>query len=61
MDLKAIRKSAGLTRKELAMAAKVSPMTIYRYENGMRIPTVGPARRIAKVLGFSWMKFFEKS
>ena len=61
MDLKAIRKSAGLTRKELAMAAKVSPMTIYRYENWMRQPSAPVAKRIAAVLDFDWTKFFEKS
>ena len=59
MDLKAIRKSAGLTRKQLATAANVSAMAIYRYENGMRIPEVGIAKRIAKVLKFDWTLFFK--
>lgn len=59
MDLKAKRKAAGMTRKQLADAARVSMMTIYRYENAMRIPEVGAAKRIAAVLGFDWTKFYQ--
>jgi transcriptional regulator with XRE-family HTH domain len=59
MDLKAIRKAAGLTRKQLALASNVTMMSIYRYEKGMRKPSAEIAKRIAKVLKFDWTLFFK--
>ena len=45
-----IRKQRGITVKELATSARVSPMSIYRYEQGKRTPTVEVAARLAAAL-----------
>lgn len=51
VNLKSIRKSRGMTQNELAKAAKVSFLSIHRYETGERIPDVDVAARIAAALG----------
>ncbi|MBO7670609.1 MAG: helix-turn-helix transcriptional regulator [Oscillospiraceae bacterium] len=49
--LRQLRRERGLSVQELAKAADVSPMTIYRYEEGNRLPTVTVAYKIAVALG----------
>lgn len=51
VKLRQFRKAKGLTQVELAQAARVSFMSIHRYEAGERIPSVDIADRIAKALG----------
>ena len=59
MDMKSIRKRAGMTQAALAKASGVSLMSIVRYENGLRTPPPETAKKIASVLGFPWTKFYE--
>ena len=50
-NLKKARESAGLGQKELAEITKLSAVTISRYENAGREPTVSDLITIAKALG----------
>ena len=47
------RKKAGLTQEELAAKAKISTMSLRRYEKNERQPAIDVAARIAKVIGIS--------
>ena len=59
MELKAERKRAGMTQAALAKACGLSLMSINRYEKGTRKPKPDDAKKIARVLGFPWTKFYE--
>lgn len=50
MDIKELRLKAGISQESLAAATGVSRISIVRYENGERIPSLDVAARIAKVL-----------
>lgn len=60
MDLKAMRKASGLRQTDLAQAAQISQSLVTQIENGIRIPSVPVAKRIATVLGFDWTEFFKE-
>lgn len=47
--LKTIRKKKGLTLTQASRLIRVSPTTIWRYENNKRTPSVNIAQRISKV------------
>ena len=49
-NLEDIRKSEGLTQKELSIAAEVSRKSINAIENGIYIPSTVLALKIAKTL-----------
>jgi transcriptional regulator with XRE-family HTH domain len=51
--LRKLRQSAGLTQRELARRAGVSPGTIYRLENALRGSYPYTVRRLAAGLGVS--------
>ena len=55
----AFRKAKGLTQKELAEAIGVSQISLSTYEQGIRTPKPQAAKKIARVLGFEWTKFYE--
>jgi transcriptional regulator with XRE-family HTH domain len=59
LNLRSIRKAAGLTQVELAKAAFISQPLVVKIECGYQKPSVKVAKRIAKVLGFDWTLFFE--
>ena len=48
--IKKYRKQAGLTQEELAQATKLSKMSIRRYENNDRVPSVNTVSLIAFAL-----------
>lgn len=48
--LKEARKRKGYTQEELAYCLNVTPMTIYRYESGRRIPNARVLKQIAQAL-----------
>lgn len=50
-QLKTLRENKGLSVKALANKVGVTVMSIYRYEQGKRIPTLPIARRMATALG----------
>ncbi|MGF7429616.1 helix-turn-helix transcriptional regulator [Thermoanaerobacterium thermosaccharolyticum] len=52
------RKKQNLTQKQLANIIGVDRSTITKIENGSR-PSVVNAKKIAQVLGFSWVEFFK--
>lgn len=49
--MRELRKALGLTQKELAEKAGITHAAINRYENGLRVPSVNIAIRIAHALG----------
>lgn len=59
LDLKELRKKAGLSSKETARKSGISYPHYNFIENGKRRPSVEVAKRIAAVLGFEWTRFFE--
>ena len=61
MDLKAIRKRAGLRQTDLAQAASISQSLVVKIELGERKPSVKVAKRIAAVLDFDWTDFFKET
>ena len=58
MNLAEIRKEKNMTQQELADLIKVKRQTISAIENGVN-PKIETAKKIAKVLGFEWTKFYE--
>ena len=58
-DLRSIRKSLSLTLAQVAKATDTTPVTISRYERGLRLPSVKMARKLAKVYKLRWVDFFK--
>jgi len=50
-EIRRLRKKCGLSVKALASAVGVTAMSIYRYEQGRRMPDVDVAAKIATALG----------
>jgi len=58
--LKELRqRSNNLTQEQLAKMVGISRTMITEIENGKANPSVEVAKKIAAVLGFDWVKFFE--
>ena len=57
--LVAFRKAKNLTQSELSQAIGISQISLSSYEQGIRTPKPFIAKKIAKVLGFDWTKFYE--
>lgn len=53
------RKKKGLTQKDASKLSGVSQPAFCNYEHKKTNPTVPNAKRIGKVLGIDWTKFFE--
>ena len=49
-EMRRLRKAYGLSVKALAASVGVTPMSIYRYEQGRRIPDADIALKIAGTL-----------
>ena len=49
--LRELRRSRGLSQKELGEAARVASGTVYRLENGLRGAYPGTVRKLAGALG----------
>jgi transcriptional regulator with XRE-family HTH domain len=50
-NIRAIRKSKGMTQGDLALAAGINRVTIAKYETGKITPTLTNAGKIATALG----------
>ena len=59
-DLRSIRKQMVMTLKQLAASTDLSESYISLIENMERRPSVDAAKRIAEVLEFHWIQFFDK-
>jgi len=58
--LKELRqRSNNLTQEQLAKMVGISRTMITEIENGNANPSVEVAKKIATVLGFDWVRFFE--
>ena len=49
-QLEKLRLERGMTRQQLADAARVTRVSIYRYEHGCRVPNIDTASRLARAL-----------
>jgi transcriptional regulator with XRE-family HTH domain len=47
------RVAQNLTQEDLARQLKVAPHTVWRWENGKRLPRASDAKRISKLTGIS--------
>lgn len=59
IDLKELRKRAGMTQTTLSEKSGVSQQAISMIEHGHRNLNVQTARKLAPVLGVNWYDFFE--
>lgn len=50
-EIRRFRRERKLPVKVVAEKAGISPMTLYRYESGKRVPDVNTAKKIAVILG----------
>lgn len=57
--LRELRKSKGMTMKELGAAIGKTESCISLYETGVSVPPVRVARKIANVLGCVWEELYE--
>lgn len=57
----AYRKAKNLSQEEISEAIEVSASTYSSYEIGSRTPKPKVAKKIAKIFGFKWTKFYEES
>ena len=60
INLRRIRQARGLTLQQLGEMPDLSESNISLIETMERVPSVPAAKRIAKVLGFDWTRFFDK-
>lgn len=58
--LTGFRLASGKTFKELSKEIGVTPQFLYYLETGERTPSTKLAKKIAKILGFEWTKFYEE-
>jgi len=49
----------GFSQEELAKLVGIDNTSISKYEVGERNPSVDVAKKIADILEFSWVKFYE--
>lgn len=49
--VRALRRKAGMSQRELSQRAQVSPSTVSRLESGETLPAVATLLRISQVLG----------
>lgn len=59
IDLKEKRREARMTQVELAKAVGVVPQHISNIELGLFNPSVKTAMKIARILNFDWVLFFD--
>jgi len=57
--LKYKRICKGFSQEELAELVGIDNTSISKYEVGERNPSVDVAKKIADILEFSWVKFYE--
>lgn len=56
--LKEYREKRGMTQSEVAHLSNISRSYFTMIESGSKTPTVETAKKIAKVLNFKWVDFF---
>lgn len=59
--LREYREQTGLTQEQVASKCGIGRATYGAIETGERNATVTNAKKISRVLGFSWTLFFEES
>ena len=60
IDLRTLRQENGLTQTALAESVGIVRQTISSIECGISAPSVGLAKKLAKVLGVNWYDFFSE-
>lgn len=57
--LKELRKEKRISQDKIAELSEISQSLYGFIENGYRRPSVDVAKRIAKILKFNWVRFYE--
>lgn len=57
----AYRRARGLSQEEVASALGMTQSCYGNYESGIRTPKPEKAKKIAKIFGFNWTKFYEET
>lgn len=57
----AFRKAKGLSQLEVSEALGISQIAYSNYETGIRNPKPKLAKKIARIFGFDWTKFYDES
>ena len=60
IDLRTLRQNNGLTQTALAESVGIVRQTISNIECGISAPSVGLAKKLAKVFGVNWYDFFSE-
>ena len=60
MWIRRIREQKNLTMLQVSKECNIAESYYCQIENGNRNPSVKTAKKIAKVLGFDWTRFYEK-
>lgn len=55
-----LRNEKNLSQDELADMCDVTQMTISNIENGTRRPSPELSKKIARIFGFNWTKFYDE-
>lgn len=54
------RKEKAMTQHEVAKLAGISQPSLHEFETGKATPKPETAKKISKVLGFHWTRFYEE-
>ena len=55
-----IRKMSGLTQDDVERFTGIDTSSLSFYENGLRMPPIKNAKKLAKLFGVPWTKFYEE-
>lgn len=58
--LRIYRENKNITQQEVAEKGDISQSTYAMIEIGERNPSVGTAKKIAEILEFDWIEFYDK-
>lgn len=58
--IKKYRLQVGMTQSQLAAAIKKTTACVSQYENGIHIPPIPVAKKIAKLVGCDWTEIYEE-
>ena len=58
--LASARALEGLKQIEVASRVGIAPASYCQIENGLRNPKISTAKKIAEILHFDWLRFYEE-
>ena len=55
-----LRKMSGLTQDDVERVTGIDTSSLSFYENGLRMPPIKNAKKLGKLFGVPWTKFYEE-